>query len=117
MQARAIARNLDVSARKARLVVDVVRGKRVPLALSMLRFMPQRSAGLVYKVIASAAANAENNYSLDADSLFVSEIFVDEGPTQRRFKPRAHGRVSPILKRSSHITAVVGEKEDLKRGA
>jgi large subunit ribosomal protein L22 len=117
MQAKAIARNLDVSARKARLVVDVVRGKPVPRALAMLRFMPQKSASFVYKVIASAAANAENNYSLDTDSLYVSEIYVDEGPTQRRFRPRSHGRVSPLLKRSSHITAVVAEKEDMRRGA
>ena len=117
MQARAIARNLDVPARKARLVVDVVRGKRVPEALAMLRFMPQKSAPMVRKVIQSAAANAENNYSLDPDSLYVSEIFVNEGRTQRRFRPRSHGRVSPLLKRSSHVVAVVAEKEDLKRGS
>lgn len=87
------------------------------VALAMLQFMPQKSANMVRKVIASAAANAENNYSLDVDSLYVSEIYVNEGPTQRRFRPRAHGRVSPLLKRSSHVTAVVAEQEDLKRGS
>ena len=113
MQAQATAKYLDVSPRKARLVVDAVRGKRVPEALAMLRFMPQKSAPMVRKVIQSAAANAENNYSLDVDTLIVSEIYVNEGPTQRRFRPRAHGRASPLLKRSSHVTAVVAEKEGL----
>lgn len=117
MEARAIAKNLDVSPRKARLVVDVVRGKRVNEALAMLQFMPQKSATMVRKVIQSAAANAENNYALDVDTLIVSEIYVNEGSTQRRFRPRAHGRVSPLLKRSSHVTAVVAEKEDTKRGS
>lgn len=111
MEARAVARNLDVSARKARLVVDAVRGKRVADAIATLRFMPQKSAPMVRKVIQSAAANAENNYALDVETLYVAQIFVDEGPTQRRFRPRSRGRVSPLLKRSSHITAVVAEKE------
>lgn len=113
MEARATAKYLDVSPRKARLVVDTVRGRPVKQALAMLQFMPQKSAQHVRKVIQSAAANAENNYSMDIDSLFVSTIFVDEGPTQRRFRPRAHGRVSPLLKRSSHVTAIVAEKEVL----
>jgi len=113
MEAKAIAKGIDVSPRKARLVADVVRGRTVQEALAMLQFMPQKSARPVRKVIQSAAANAENNYSMDADLLFVSQIYVNEGPTQRRFRPRAHGRVSPLLKRSSHITAVVAEKGGL----
>jgi len=113
MEARATAKYLDVSPRKARLVADVVRGRKVSEALAMLKFMPQKSAKHVWKVIHSAAANAENNLSLDTDVLFISRIYVDEGPTQRRFRPRSRGRVSPLLKRSSHVTAVVAEKEVL----
>ena len=113
MEAKAIGKSIDVSPRKARLVADVVRGRTVQEALAMLQFMPQKSARHVRKVIQSAAANAENNYAMDSDLLFVSQIYVNEGPTQRRFRPRAHGRVSPLLKRSSHITAVVAEKGGL----
>ena len=111
MEARATAKYIDVSARKTRLVADTVRGRNVKVALAMLRFMTQKSARPVHKVIESATANAENNLGLDTDELIVSEIFVNEGPTQRRFRPRAHGRVSPRLKRTSHVTAVVAEKE------
>ena len=111
MEARAIGKYIDVSPRKARLVVDVVRGQSIEKALAILQFLPNKSARHVYKVIASAVANAENNLGLDPETLYVSQIFVDEGPTQRRFRPRAHGRVSPLLKRSSHVTAVVAEKE------
>ncbi len=111
MEARATAKYVDVSPRKARLVANVVRGRSVREALAMLQFMPQKSARHIRRVIQSAAANAENNYALDTEELVVSQIFVNEGPTQRRFRPRAHGRVSPLLKRSSHVTAVVAEKE------
>lgn len=107
---RATAKYIRISPRKVRLVVDAVRGKRVNDALAMLRFMPQKSAREVYKVIQSAAANAENNYGLDPEDLYVSRIYADEGPTLKRYRPRAHGRVSPLLKRSSHITAVVSER-------
>ena len=111
MEARAIAKYVDVSPRKTRLIVDAVRGRPVKQALALLEYMPNKGAGPVRKVIQSAAANAENNHAMDVDTLFISAIFVNEGPTQRRFRPRAHGRVSPLLKRSSHITAVVAEKE------
>jgi large subunit ribosomal protein L22 len=113
VEARAIAKYIDVSPRKARLVVDVVRGQPVAKALAMLQFMPQRAARHVRKVIQSAAANAENNYALDPDTLIVSRIYVDEGPSQKRFRPRAHGRVSPLIKRTSHVTAIVAEKEGI----
>jgi large subunit ribosomal protein L22 len=113
MEARAIAKYIDISPRKVRLIVDAVRGRPVKQALAMLEYMPQKGARHVRKVIQSAVANAENNYSMDVESLYVSSIFVNEGPTQRRFRPRAHGRVSPLLKRSSHVTAIVAEKEGL----
>ena len=110
MEVHASARNVRISARKVRLVVDVVRGRRVNQALSMLQFMPQKAAREVYKVVKSAAANAENNHDMDIEALVVKRIFADEGPTLKRFRPRSRGRVSPILKRSSHITAVVEEE-------
>lgn len=113
MEARATAKYVDVSPRKTRLVADTVRGRTVKEALAILRFMSQKSARHIFKVIESATANAENNYSMDTEALVVSKIFVDEGPTQRRFRPRAHGRVSPLLKRTSHVTAVVADKEGI----
>jgi large subunit ribosomal protein L22 len=111
MEAKATAKYVDVPPRKTRLVADVVRGRPVKEALAMLQFMPQKGARHVRKVIESATANAENNYAMDTDTLIVSRIFVDEGPSQRRFRPRAHGRVSPLIKRTSHVTAIVAEKE------
>src|SRR5581483_9342186 len=95
------------SARKVRLVADAVRGRNVEEALALLRFMPQHAARDVEKVLRSAAANAENNYDLDLGSLRVHRINVDEGVTLKRFKPGAHGRVKPRLKRSSRISIVV----------
>ena len=110
MEVRAIAKNIRISPRKVRLIVDAVRGKPVAEAISLLTFMPHKSAAEVRKVIQSAVANAENNYGLDAQDLYVARIYADEGPTLKRYRPRAHGRVSPLLKRSSHITAIVGER-------
>ncbi len=110
MEVRASAKNIRRSPQKVRLVVDVVRGRTVNEALALLQFMPQSAARDVYKVIKSAAANAENNFELDINDLYVHRIYVDEGPTLKRFRARAHGRVAPRLKRSSHITAVVEEK-------
>lgn len=110
MEVRASAKNVRRSPQKVRLVVDVVRGRTVNEALALLQFMPQGAARDVYKVIKSAAANAENNFELDVNDLYVHRIFVDEGPTLKRFRARAHGRVAPRLKRSSHITAVVEER-------
>jgi large subunit ribosomal protein L22 len=110
MEVRAVAKNIRRSPRKVRLVVDVVRGRSVNEALAVLSLMPQAAARDVYKVVKSAAANAENNFELDINDLYLYRIFVDEGPTLKRFKARAHGRVAPRLRRSSHITAVVQEK-------
>jgi len=107
LEVRAQVKNVRRSARKVRLVADAVRGRRVEEALAMLRFMPQYAARDVEKVIKSAAANAENNYDLDSGTLTVFRINVDEGMTLKRFKPGAHGRVKPRLKRSSRISVVV----------
>jgi large subunit ribosomal protein L22 len=107
----AVARGVRVSAQKARRVTDVVRGMDVNDALITLQFAPQAASEPVYKVLASAVANAEHTDSLRRDDLFVSQIFVDEGMTMRRIRPRAKGSASRILKRSSHITVVVEPKE------
>lgn len=110
MEVRAVAKNVPRSAQKVRLIADIVRGRSVREALVILSLMPQIAARDVYKVVKSAASNAENNFELDANDLYIHRIFVDEGRTLKRFKARSHGRVAPRLKRSSHITAVVDEK-------
>jgi len=109
--AYAIARHVRMSPQKVRRVVDLVRGMSVSDALDTLRFAPQAASEPVYKVIASAVANAESAENLKAGNLYVSQIFVDEGVTMRRIRPRAKGSASRIMKRASHITAVV-EPED-----
>jgi large subunit ribosomal protein L22 len=106
--ARAIARYVRISPTKARRVVNLVRGLPAKEALTVLQFAPQAASEPVYKVLASAIANAENNERLDPDSLLVSEAYVDEGPTLKRFRPRAQGRAYRIRKRTCHITVVVG---------
>ena len=106
----AIARHVRMSPTKVRRVVDIVRGMDVNEALAVLRFAPQAASDPVYKVVASAAANAENTESLRADDLFISQAFVDEGVTLRRIRPRAKGSASRIMKRASHITVVVEPK-------
>jgi large subunit ribosomal protein L22 len=98
-----------ISAQKARLVADQIRGKRVDEAMNILAYSPKKGADLVKKVLDSAIANAEHNNGLDVDELIVSTIFVDEGMTMKRIKPRAKGRADRILKRSCHITVKVAE--------
>ena len=98
-----------ISAQKARLVVNQIRGKSVEEALNILTFSTKKAAGILKKLLNSAVANAENNAGADVDELFVSKIFVDEGTTMKRIRPRAKGRADRILKRSCHITIVVGE--------
>ena len=105
--ARAVARHVRVSPMKARRVVDLVRGMPAKEALTVLKFAPQAASEQVYKVLASAVANAENNERLDPDSLLVRAAFVDEGPTLKRFRPRAQGRAYRIRKRTCHITIAV----------
>lgn len=109
MRVQATAMNIRVSARKVRLLLDELPGKRVDDASTLLRYSGLPVAKVVDKVLQSAAANAENNYQMDRDSLKVVEAYAGEGPTLKRFKPRSRGRVSPILKRSAHITVIVDE--------
>ena len=115
MEAKAQARYVRLTPQKARRVVDVVRGKGTGEAITTLRFAPQAAAEPVLKVIESAIANArvkadQASERLDEDKLVVLEAYVDEGPTMKRFRPRAQGRAGRILKRTSHITVVVGER-------
>lgn len=114
MEVTAKAKGIPVSARKARLVLDTVRGKSVPEAMAILRFLPQKSAVDVLKVVKSAAANAEHNHDLDPETLYIKQIFADEGPTFKRWRARARGRVNRQLKRTAHITVIVDE---IQRGA
>ncbi|MBN2823304.1 MAG: 50S ribosomal protein L22 [Coriobacteriia bacterium] len=112
MEAKATARYVRVSARKARLVVDLVRGKSVAEAEAILKFTPRAAAEVVGKVVHSAAANAEKNLKIKPETLYVSEAYVNEGPTLKRIRPRAMGRASKINKRTSHITVVVKQREE-----
>ena len=111
-QAKAIAKTVRIAPRKVRLVVDLIRGKQVGEAVAILQLTPKAASPVVEKVLKSAVANAEHNYDLDVNNLVVSEVFVDEGPTLKRFRPRAQGRASAINKRTSHITIVVSEKKE-----
>lgn len=106
---KAILRGVRITPRKARLVVDLVRGHHVQDALDMLRLTHKRAAPVLLKMIHSAMANAQNKATVDVDRLFIAEAFVDEGPTLKRFLPRAQGRATPIRKRSSHITIKLEE--------
>jgi len=108
---KASARFVRVAPRKVRVVVDLIRGKSVNEALALLKFVPKRASEPVAKVIASAAANAEHNFNLNKDNLIISQAYVDQGPTLKRYHPRQRGQAFPILKRTSHITVVVKEKE------
>ena len=111
-QTRAVAKYIRIAPRKVRLVVDLIRGKRITEALAILKFTPRGASPVVEKVLRSAIANAENNHNMDKDNLYVKEIFVDGGPTLKRFHPRAQGRAYSIMKRTSHITVVVAEKKE-----
>ena len=111
MEVAARLKGAQISAQKARLVADQVRGMPVEEALSLLEFSPKKAAHLVKKLLDSAIANAENNEGADVDELKVSSIFVDEGRTMKRLRPRAKGRADRILKRSCHITVKVADGE------
>ena len=106
-RARAVAKYVHMSPTKVRRVTALVKGRRVAEALDILRYAPQAAATPVYKVIASAAANAENNHAMDPESLVVAVAIADEGPTLKRIRPRAQGRAYRIRKRTSHITVEV----------
>ena len=109
MQSKAIAKTVRIAPRKVRLILDLVRGKEVGEAISILKLTNKRSSPVVEKLVKSAVANAEHNYDMDIDNLYISEIFADEGPTMKRFRPRAQGRATKINKRTSHITVIVEE--------
>jgi len=114
-EVKASVRHIPISVQKVRLVCDVIRGKDADDALATLRFMPQGAANVVYKLVESAVANAEQNFGLEIDELYVSRIYADKGPQHRkaphggRFAGR--GRFRPIIRRSSHITVVLAERE------
>ncbi|MGU3473834.1 50S ribosomal protein L22 [Paenibacillus sp. D51F] len=109
-EAKAHANQVRIAPRKAQLVIDLIRGKQVGEAIAILRHTPRAASPIVEKLLNSAIANAEHNYQLDVNKLVVSQVFVNQGPTMKRFMPRAMGRASRINKRTSHITLVVSEK-------
>jgi len=110
MEIKAVARFVRVSPQKVRLVMAQVRGERVEDALPLLSFAPQKGAKILKKLVDSAVANAQENTDMDVDNLYISRIYADEGPTQKRWRPRALGRATKILKRTSHLTVVLDEK-------
>jgi len=112
MEAKAVARYVRIAPRKVRVVMDLLRGKSIPDALTVLRFTPKAASPIIEKVLKSAVANAEHNYDMDINKLVVSQAFADQGPTLKRFRPRAQGRASRINKRTSHISIVVSEKKE-----
>lgn len=107
----AYARQVPISAQKVRLVIDLVRGKHVLEAIEMLRYVPNRAAAPVSKLVTSAMSNAEENFGISRDDLYIHRIFADEGPTRKWRRFGARGRFKPWLKRSSHITVVLRERE------
>jgi large subunit ribosomal protein L22 len=107
---RSKRKHVSISAQKVRLVIDTVRGMLAMDAIAMLEHMPQTAAHQVRKTIQSALANAEENESMAPEDMWISEIYANEGPTTRRFRPGARGRVKPILRRSSHITVILEER-------
>jgi large subunit ribosomal protein L22 len=117
MEARAIGRYLRVTPRKARLVLDAVRGKGIAEALAMLKFTPNEAAKYIRRLLESAIANAENNYSMDREALRITRAYADTGPSLKRMQPRAMGRAFHILRRTSHITIVLEEDEELREAA
>ena len=109
-EVKATAKYIRIARRKVRIVMNLVRGKSVADALAILKFTPKVGADAVEKVLRSAIANAENNFDMDVDRLFISSAFVDQGPTLKRIHPRSRGQAFKILKHTSHITVAVNEK-------
>ncbi len=110
MESRAVGKYIRISPQKARLVADVVRGMDVDAAITTLRFMPKKGAVILRKVIESALANATQDDKIDVDNLYIKKIFIDGGPSLKRIRPRAMGRATGIIKRTSHITVVLDEE-------
>lgn len=111
MEAKAVAKYVRMSPSKLKPVTDLVRGKDLNEALTILKFTPGKGSELVEKVVMSAAANAENNHDMDPDNLYIAEIYANQGPTMKRYRAGDHGRALMILKRSSHIGVTLREKE------
>lgn len=111
MEVRAIARHIQMSARKVRLVGNAIKGKSVREAQAALLVMPNKAADVIAKAVKSAAANAENNYNLATEDLYVAQVVADPGRSLRRWRARARGRAAPFVKRSSNVTVVVKERE------
>ncbi len=111
MEARAVLKYARISPRKVKIVLDLIRNKPVGVAMGILKNTPKAASEYLEKLLASAIANAENNHSMDVNKLYVSECFATQGPTLKRIRPRAQGRAFKILKRTSHITLVLKEKE------
>ena len=110
MEIRAAARFVRISPQKVRLIMAQIRGKKVEEALNLLSFAPQKGARILKKLIDSAVANAQDNADMDVDSLYIARVYADEGPTLKRWRPRALGRATRIRKRTSHLTVVLDEK-------
>ena len=110
METKAVAKYIRIAPRKVRIVLDLIRGKNVAEAFAILKFTPKAGADVVEKVLRSAVANAENNFDMDVDKLFVKTAFADQGPTLKRIHPRSRGQAFKILKRTSHVTVIVEER-------
>lgn len=113
MEAKAIAKYVRMSPRKARLVANLIKGKNIQEAEAILRYTPNKASRVLKKVMLSAAANAENNLELDRSTLFVKSAIIDQGPSIKRIKPRAQGRADRMVHRTSHVTVVVAQREEV----
>ena len=111
MKSMAVAKYIRLSPRKVRLILDQIRGKSVEEAINLISFTPQKGAKVLLKLINSAVANAEQGSDVDVDKLYIQKIFADEGPTLKRFRPRAMGRATRIRKRTSHLTVILNERK------
>ena len=110
MEAKAVAKYIRSAPRKVRVVMNLIRGKNVADAFAILKFTPKAGADVIEKVLKSAVANAENNFDMNVDKLYISSAYVDQGPTLKRIHPRSRGQAFSILKRTSHVTVVVAER-------
>lgn len=110
MEAKSVAKYIRIAPRKIRIVMDLIRGKQIGEAFAILKFTPKVGADVIEKVLKSAVANAEHNFDMNVDNLYVAAAYVDQGPTLKRIHPRSRGQAFKILKRSSHVTVVVKEK-------
>jgi large subunit ribosomal protein L22 len=111
MDVKSTAKTVRYTPRKVRLVLDLIRGKSVNEALAILKFTPGKGSAIVEKVVSSAAANAENNFDMNPDNLYVAEVYANQGPTMKRWRAGSQGRASIILKRTSHVGVTLKEKE------